>query len=197
MAAGHHQYADSNIKTDGLYPTNSNKNTIAFHMKDGVFKNSKKSKSKYQYTNLLTSIVINYVWHKSDGNFQDLLDKVFKEKVSRRDVFIGVIDFVATFGVVAGSSGTTEWDVTGDLVACAALFTWTAYFIISKQTQNRVSPLEFTAATGVITGILNFLISLVFSVALTLPSRRDIFWLFILATVAGLIGHSLMNWSLV
>ena len=80
MAAGHHQYADSNIKTDGLYPTNSNKNTIAFHMKDGVFKNSKKSKSKYQYTNLLTSIVINYVWHKSDGNFQDLLDKVFKEK---------------------------------------------------------------------------------------------------------------------
>ncbi len=80
MAAGHHQYADSNIKTDGLYPTNSNKNTIAFHMKDGVFKNSKKSKSKYQYTNLLTSMVINYVWHKSDGNFQDLLDKVFKEK---------------------------------------------------------------------------------------------------------------------
>ena len=104
---------------------------------------------------------------------------------------------MATFGVVAGSSGTTEWDVTGDLFACAALFTWTAYFIISKQTQDRVSPLEFTAATGVITGILNFLIALVFSVALTVPSSRDIFWLFILATVAGLIGHSLMNWSLV
>ena len=80
MAAGHHQYADYNIKTGGLYPTNSNKNTIAFHMKDGVFKDSKKSNSKYQYTNLLSSIVINYVWHKSDGNFQDLLDKVFKEK---------------------------------------------------------------------------------------------------------------------
>jgi hypothetical protein len=80
MAAGHHQYADYNIKTGGLYPTNSNKNTIAFHMKDGVFKDSKKSNSKYQYTNLLSSIVINYVWHKSDGNFQDLLDKVFKDK---------------------------------------------------------------------------------------------------------------------
>ena len=48
MAAGHHQYADKNIKTGGLYPTNSNKNTIAFHMKDGVFKISKKSKSKYK-----------------------------------------------------------------------------------------------------------------------------------------------------
>ncbi|MDA1181869.1 MAG: hypothetical protein O3C64_05855 [Proteobacteria bacterium] len=80
MAAGHHQYADFNIKTGGLYPSNGNKNTIAFHMKDGVFKNSKKSNSKYQYTNLISSIVINYVWHKSDGNFQDLLDKVFKEK---------------------------------------------------------------------------------------------------------------------
>lgn len=123
--------------------------------------------------------------------------RVFKEKVSRRDIFIGVIALVATFGVVAGSSGTTEWDASGDLLACAALFTWTAYFIISKRTQDRVSPLEFTAATGVITGILNFLIALIFSVALTVPSGKDIVWLFILATVAGLIGHSLMNWSLV
>jgi len=45
-----------------------------------VFKDSKKSNSKYQYTNLISSIVINYVWHKSEGNFQELLDKVFKEK---------------------------------------------------------------------------------------------------------------------
>ena len=115
--------------------------------------------------------------------------KVFKEKVSRRDIFIGVIALAATFGVVAGSSGTAEWDVTGDLFACAALFTWTAYFIISKQTQNRVSPLEFTAATGVITGILNFLIALIFSVALTVPSSRDIFWLFS--------NCCWLNWSLV
>ena len=27
-----------------------------------------------------SSIVINYVWYKSDGNFQDLLEKVFKDK---------------------------------------------------------------------------------------------------------------------
>ena len=43
--------------------------------------------------------------------------KIFKEKVSRRDIFIGVIALAATFGVVAGSSGTTEWDVTGVLFA--------------------------------------------------------------------------------
>ena len=79
MAAGHHQYANYNLKTSGKYPSNGNKNTIAFHMKDGVFKDSKKSNSKYQYTNLISSIVINYVWHKSEGNFQSLLDKVFKE----------------------------------------------------------------------------------------------------------------------
>ena len=124
--------------------------------------------------------------------------KVFKEKVTRRDVFIGVIALVATFGVVAGSSGTTEWDVTGDLFACANIIYLDCVLYFSKQTQDRVSPLGVHCkATGVITGILNFLIALVFSVALTVPSSRDIFWLFILATVAGLICHSLMNWSLV
>ena len=33
------------LKQVDLYPTNSNKNTISFHMKDGVFKNSKKVKA--------------------------------------------------------------------------------------------------------------------------------------------------------
>ena len=79
MSAGHQKYADYDLKTN-KYPKNGNKNTIRFHMKEGVFKDSKKSKSKYQYTNVISSIVINYVWHKSDGKFQSLLDKIFKEK---------------------------------------------------------------------------------------------------------------------
>ena len=123
--------------------------------------------------------------------------KTFREKVRRKDIVVGFIALLGTFGVVAGSSGTAEWDITGDLLAVAALFTWSAYFVVSKKTQDLVTPLEFTAASGVITGVLNFGIALIFGISFTIPSNKDIFWIIVLATVAGLIGHSLMNWSLV
>ena len=79
MAAGHHKYADFDLKTN-KYNKNGNANTVEFHMQKGVFKNSKKTKNKYQYTNVISNIVINYVWHKSNGKFQDLLDKIFRDK---------------------------------------------------------------------------------------------------------------------
>ena len=44
MATGHHKYADFNLKDTNKYPTNANKNTVEFHLKKGVFKNSKKAK---------------------------------------------------------------------------------------------------------------------------------------------------------
>ena len=123
--------------------------------------------------------------------------KAFGERIRRKDILLGLLALIGAFGVVAGSCGTTEWDITGDLFAFAALFTWSAYFVVSKRTQELVTPLEFTAASGVITGVLNFGIALVFGISFTVPSNKDIFWIIILSTVAGLIGHSLMNWSLV
>ena len=79
MAAGHQQYADFDLKTN-KYKKNANANTVEFHLKKGVFKNSKKAKSKYQYTNFLSNLLINYVWFKSEGKFQNLLDEIFIDK---------------------------------------------------------------------------------------------------------------------
>ena len=79
MAAGHHKYADSDLKTN-QYKKNANANTVEFHLQKGVFKNSKKAKNKYQYTNFITNILINYVWFKSEGQFQNLLDEIFIDK---------------------------------------------------------------------------------------------------------------------
>jgi hypothetical protein len=79
MATGHQKYADFNLKTN-KYKKNANANTVEFHLKKGVFKNSKKAKNKYQYTNFLSNLLINYVWFKSEGKFQDLLDEIFVDK---------------------------------------------------------------------------------------------------------------------
>jgi hypothetical protein len=79
MAAGYQEYADNDLKTN-KYRKNGNANTVEFHMQKGVFKNSKKTKKKYVYTNVISNIVINYVWFKSNGKFQYLLDKIFRDK---------------------------------------------------------------------------------------------------------------------
>ena len=44
-------------------------------------KNTKKIEStRYHYNGLVTNIIMNYVIHKSNGNFQKLLNKIFQEK---------------------------------------------------------------------------------------------------------------------
>ena len=57
--------------------------------------------------------------------------------------------------------------------------------------------MEYTASTGAITAIMSFIIALVLGVSFTVPSSENILWLLLLAAIAGVIGHSLMNWSLV
>ena len=79
MAAGHQKYADKDLKTN-KYRKNANANTVEFHLQKGVFKDSKKAKNKYQYTNFITNLLINYVWFKSEGQFQNLLDEIFIDK---------------------------------------------------------------------------------------------------------------------
>jgi drug/metabolite transporter (DMT)-like permease len=60
-----------------------------------------------------------------------------------------------------------------------------------------LSPTEYTAATAVITAGVNLLIGSLIGTSFGLPVGIDWFWLLFLAISAGLVGHSLMNWSLV
>jgi hypothetical protein len=82
MAAGDQKYSKTDLTKGKKWHKNPNRNTVKFHMKEGIFKNTKgkKSKSKYNYSNVVSNIVINYVWFKSQGNFEKLLEKIFKDK---------------------------------------------------------------------------------------------------------------------
>ena len=82
MAAGDQKFINSHFKKElGIKgrERNVNVNTIKYHM-SGVFKGSKPKKKKYNYSNLNSNIILNYVWYKSNGEFQKILDKVFREK---------------------------------------------------------------------------------------------------------------------
>ena len=82
MAAGDQKYSKSDLLN--TKPKNPNLNSLKYHM-EGHFKGSKPSKKKYNYGNIVTNIIINYVWFKSNGDFQKITDKVFKEKARIED----------------------------------------------------------------------------------------------------------------
>ena len=79
MAAGDQKVIDDNvglIKTKRWY----NSHPISSFV-NRELKNTKKIKSiRYHYNGLVTNIIMNYVIHKSNGNFQNLLNKIFQEK---------------------------------------------------------------------------------------------------------------------
>ena len=79
MAAGDQKVIDDNvglIKTKRWY----NSHPIS-SFANRELKNTKKIEStRYHYNVLVTNIIMNYVIHKSNGNFQNLLNKIFQEK---------------------------------------------------------------------------------------------------------------------
>lgn len=87
MAAGDQQISQNNLRKEKGREKNPNVNTIQYHM-EGIFRDTKPKKNKYNYSNIVSNIIINYIWFKSEDNFQNLLDKIFKEKVRiKNDVF--------------------------------------------------------------------------------------------------------------
>ena len=84
MAAGDQKYSNDNNDLVNTIPKNPNVNSLKYHM-DGHFKGSKPSKNKFNYSNIVANIIINYVWFKSNGDFQKITDKVFKEKAGIED----------------------------------------------------------------------------------------------------------------
>jgi len=85
MRAGDQQY----VTKKGL--TNSKRWVNAPAVKSIMkkeLKGSKRSKTKYNYNNLVPNIIMTYVLYKSGDDFQQLLDDVFKKKVGiENDIF--------------------------------------------------------------------------------------------------------------
>jgi len=123
--------------------------------------------------------------------------KFFGERIRVRDVAAALIAIAAVVVIVIESSGTPEWSPLGDLLAVGAVFAWSGYFIFSKRSKGVISPQEYTAGTGLWTAIICLVAGLAFGEDMSPPDSGA--WLPLLALTfgAGILGHSIMNWSLV
>lgn len=135
------------------------------------------------------------------GSLQPLIVAVFAarlfgEQIKRRDVGAALIAIVAVVVIVIESSGTPEWSGAGDLFAIGALFAWAAYFVFSKRSAGVITSAEYTAGTGVWTTLVAGVAALVAGQSLAVPESSNWLPLLVLVFGTGVIGHSVMNWSL-
>ncbi len=123
--------------------------------------------------------------------------KFFGESIRGRDAAWSLVALLGVFGVILASNGTPEWSAAGDLLAVGALISWSGYFIASKQSKGRMTPMEFTVGTAIWVVLINLPLAVAFGQDLSWPGGAD--WLGIGASVllGGVVGHILMNWSLV
>ena len=107
---------------------------------------------------------------------------------------------VALAGVVVIITTATSDDVSnikGDLLAVGAMFAWSAYFVASKQSKGKVTPTEFTAGTALWTALIVTPLGFAFGQDMTWPTWTNWGLLAAMSIGSGIIGHVLMNWSLV
>jgi drug/metabolite transporter (DMT)-like permease len=122
--------------------------------------------------------------------------RVFGERIDRRDLALGALALAGVILVVLGASGSAEWSLTGDLLAVGALLAWSAYFIFSKRAKSHISSNEYTIGAALWAAAVNVPLALIFGQSLAWPSRDSWIGLLVLAFGAGILGHSLMNWSI-
>ncbi len=123
--------------------------------------------------------------------------RFFGERIRLRDVGAAVVALAAVVVIVLESSGTPEWSPLGDLLALGAVFAWSGYFIFSKRSKGVMTSLEYTAGTGVWTAVICLIAGFVFGQDMSVPDAGDWLPLLLLTFGAGILGHSIMNWSLV
>jgi drug/metabolite transporter (DMT)-like permease len=123
--------------------------------------------------------------------------RFFGEKIRGRDALWSLVALTGTVLVVAASAGDDVHDIRGDLLALAAMLSWSAYFIASKGSKKHMSPTEFTAGTALWTALICTPLGFTFGQDMSWPTWQNWGLLLAMAIGSGLVGHALMNWSLV
>jgi drug/metabolite transporter (DMT)-like permease len=123
--------------------------------------------------------------------------RFFGEHIRLRDALWSLLAIAGVFVVVSAGAGDDASSVRGDVLAVCAMFAWSAYFIASKDSKKRMSSTEFTAGTAIWTALICTPLGFLFGQDMSFPSATSWAWLVAMAVGAGIIGHALMNWSLV
>lgn len=122
--------------------------------------------------------------------------RVFGEIVPRRDVALGAVAIAGVAVVVFAGAADAPTDWRGDLLAIGALLSWSGYFVMSKRAPTSITTNEYTVGVAIWVALINAPLAIVFGQSLALPEGDEWLWLAAMAFGAGVLGHTVMNWSL-
>lgn len=121
--------------------------------------------------------------------------RMFGEPVTRRALACSLVAVAGTVLVVTGSAGTPHWSASGDIVAGANLFAFTAYFLASKRYRLTVSAIPYVVGLTTVAAPFVLAVALLTGQNLASPHGYDWLMLVFLALFPGTLGHLLTNWA--
>ncbi len=123
--------------------------------------------------------------------------RFFGERIRARDAVWSLVAIAGVVVVVSAAGGDDVSSLRGDLLAAGAMLSWSAYFIASKDSKKRMTSTEFTAGTALWTAVICTPLGFAFGQDMSWPSAKNWALLAAMAIGSGIVGHALMNWSLV
>lgn len=146
--------------------------------------------SAVKYTSPTTATVIETL---QPALLMLVVGKLFGEKVRLSSIIGGFIAFVGAVGIVLGAPSSAHDSLFGDFLAVLALLSYSAYFVVSKKTRQKLGTLEYQVSIQLVAAALVGLI-VVISGSSVKGTPHDWFLLGILTIIPGG-GHYLVNWS--
>ncbi len=121
-------------------------------------------------------------------------NRLFGERVTRREVLLSVLSIGGVGLVVLGSSGRGQWNPWGDLAALGSLAAWATYFVFTKRLRATFDATTLQAAMLPIATVTLAVIAVASGQPLSPGGPRE--WLGILAIIATAgSGHLAISWA--
>lgn len=121
--------------------------------------------------------------------------RLFGESPKLVDAFWACVAIAGAVIVVASATDTGNASRTGDLLAVAALFAWTWYFVASKQARVELSSFEYLTGLSIVAAVAVAPVALLSGERLAVPEVWGWVTIVGIAVVNGAVGHFLMNWA--
>jgi drug/metabolite transporter (DMT)-like permease len=124
-----------------------------------------------------------------------IASRLFGERPHLSDGLWAIVAIAGAGMVVLGADTAGDASAGGDLLAVAALFAWTWYFVASKRAREELGSFEYLAGLSVVALIVTTPFVLVRGEHLAVPELKGWAVIVAIALVNGALGHFLMNWA--
>ena len=119
--------------------------------------------------------------------------KRFGEKATLGEWVFAALALAGIAIMLFASSDSPSRSLEGDLLAFAALVTWTLYFVYSKQARAKLGALEYQSLSLILSAAVVLPVTLIFSGTLH-PGPGKWWWIPAMVVIPGT-GHLLLNWA--